>query len=98
MFYFYVLQSLRNTEWFYKGSTIDLQQRISQHNNGEVDATRPYKPLRLVYYEAFISERAARLRESAIKQNGNMWTPLRRRIIESLAGLAAGKSPLNDPS
>ena len=84
MFYFYVLQSIQDPEWFYKGSTIDLDQRVYQHNNGEVDSTRPYKPLRLVYYEAFVSEQAARLRESAIKHNGNMWIPLRRRIVDSL--------------
>ena len=84
MFYFYVLQSIQHSEWFYKGSTIDLDQRVHQHNNGEVDSTRPYKPLRLVYYEAFVSEQAARLRESGIKHNGNMWIPLRRRIIKSL--------------
>ena len=83
MFHFYVIQSMKNPDWFYKGSTINLRQRIDQHNNGEVDATKPYKPFRLVYYEAFITEKAARLRESAIKKNGNMWTPLRKRIVES---------------
>ncbi len=84
MFYFYVLQSSKNLEWFYKGSTADLRRRFIQHNNGEVDATKPYKPLRLVYYEAFLNEKTARLREAAIKKNGNMWVPLRKRIVESL--------------
>lgn len=84
MGYFYVLQSLKNPEWLYKGSTTDLRRRMAQHSNGEVDATRPYLPLRLVYYEAYISEKAARERESLVKNNGNVWVPLRKRILSSL--------------
>lgn len=84
MGYFYVLQSARNPEWFYKGSTPDLKHRMLQHNQGEVVSTKPYLPLRLVYYEAFVSLNSARLREAGIKNNGNMWIPLRRRIIASL--------------
>jgi len=85
MGYFYVLQSSKNPEWFYKGSTIDMRRRLQQHNNGEVIATKPYLPFRFVYCETYVNEKAARLRESAIKKNGNMWVPLRRRIIQSLS-------------
>lgn len=83
MGYFYVLQSLKNPDWFYKGSTTDLKRRVAQHNGGEVNATKPYMPLRLVYYEAFLSERAARVREASVKNNGNVWVPLRKRIVKS---------------
>jgi predicted GIY-YIG superfamily endonuclease len=48
MWYFYVLQSQKNTEWFYKGSTTDLKRRIAQHNNAEVQSTKSYLPLKLV--------------------------------------------------
>ena len=34
-FYNYVLQSLKNGE-LYKGYTIDLRQRLKEHNNGLV--------------------------------------------------------------
>lgn len=84
MGYFYVLQSLKNPDWFYKGSTIDLKRRVAQHNNGDVQATHAYRPLRLVYCEMFVNEKAARERESLVKKNGNVWVPLRRRIMKSL--------------
>ena len=84
MWYFYILQSHKNPNWFYKGSTKDLQNRIRQHSEGEVAATRPYRPLRLVYYEAYVSEKAARMRESNVKQSGSLSVPLIRRIKESL--------------
>jgi putative endonuclease len=91
MFYFYVLQSLKNPEWLYKGSTGDLKRRFHEHNNGEVHATKSYMPLRLVYYEAFVNEQTARLRESSVKNNGNVWVPLRKRIMESLRQFAESK-------
>ena len=84
MWYFYVLQSQINPEWFYKGSTNDLDRRLRQHNDGEVESSSPYKPFKLVYYEAYLTEFAARKRESHVKKSGSIWIPLRRRIIESL--------------
>ena len=56
MWYFYVLQSINNPNWFYKGSTNDLKRRFMQHESKEVSSTRPYHPLRLVYYEAYLNE------------------------------------------
>lgn len=84
MWYVYVLQSLKNMEWFYKGSTNDLKRRFEQHNAGEVQSTKAYMPLRLVYYEAYFSEKAARLRESSIKKSGSVWKPLMDRVRDSL--------------
>jgi predicted GIY-YIG superfamily endonuclease len=40
MWYFYVLQSEKNKNWFYKGSTNNINRRMNQHNNGEVDSTK----------------------------------------------------------
>jgi len=84
MWYFYVLQSQKNLDWFYKGSTNDLKRRFKQHNDGEVDSTWPYTPLKLVYYEAYPTETAARNRESSVKKSGSISIPLIRRIKESL--------------
>lgn len=84
MYYFYVLQSLKAKDWFYKGSTVNLRRRVDEHNAGESKASSPYRPFRLVYYEAFVSEKAARLRESRVKKSGSVWVPLRKRIIDSL--------------
>lgn len=84
MGYFYVLQSLSNTKWLYKGSTPHLQRRLMEHKAGNVQSSKPYLPLRLVYVESYTTLRAARERESSIKKNGNMWVPLRKRIIKHL--------------
>jgi len=84
MYYFYILQSQIDLTYFYKGSTNDLRRRVTQHNNGEVASTKPRRPWKLVYYEAYISEKAARLRESAVKESGSVSTPLLKRIRDSL--------------
>ena len=84
MYYVYVLQSLKNKDWFYKGSTVDLQKRFLEHNNGESPSSSPYRPFRLVYYEAYLSESIARKREATLKKGGSTWIPLRKRIMSSL--------------
>lgn len=84
MWYFYVLQSTRDPNYFYKGSTNDLQRRFASHNHGEVCSSDPYRPYMLVYYEAYLHEFAARIRESAVKKSGSVSTPLMKRIKESL--------------
>jgi len=84
MWFFYVLQSITNNDYFYKGSTNDLERRLKQHNDGEVTSTKPYVPYRLVYYEAYLTAHAAHLRESSVKSSGSVYTPLMKRIKESL--------------
>jgi len=84
MWFFYVLQSQKDTNWFYKGSTNDLNRRLNQHNNGEVPSTQFYRQLNLVYYEAYLTEQSARLRESSVKKSGSVWMPLMKRIKDSL--------------
>lgn len=84
MWYVYALQSQRNLNWFYKGSTNNLKGRIDKHNRGIVPSTRPYGPFRLVYYESYLTENAVRLRESSIKKGGSVWKPLMDRIKASL--------------
>ncbi len=84
MYYFYVLQSAKNSNWFYKGSAQNLKKRISQHNNGETTSTKLYLPLKLVYYEAYISKETAIEREMSVKKSGSVWKPLMKRVKASL--------------
>jgi putative endonuclease len=84
MWYFYVLQSQKTANYFYKGSTSNLQRRLAQHENGEVVASAPHKPFKLVYYEAYLFEHAARQRESSVKKSGAVWGALMARIKKSL--------------
>ncbi|KKP35273.1 MAG: hypothetical protein UR23_C0031G0002 [Candidatus Roizmanbacteria bacterium GW2011_GWA2_32_13] len=67
MFYYtYVLKS-RVDNKLYIGWAIDLRQRLKQHNNGLVEATKYRKPLELIYYEACLSEKKAIKREKSLK-------------------------------
>ena len=84
MWYFYVIQSQKDLNYFYKGSTNNLDRRLASHNNGEVFSSSPYRPYKLVYYEAYLHEFAARIRESAVKTSGSVSVPLLKRIKDSL--------------
>ena len=52
MYYVYILQSLKDNK-LYIGKTDDLKSRIKRHDMGLVLATKPRRPLMLIYYEAF---------------------------------------------
>jgi len=67
MFYYvYILKSLKNDS-FYIGYTLDLVKRLKQHNNGESLATKPYRPYKLIFYEAFLNRIDAKNREKFLK-------------------------------
>lgn len=67
MYYVYVLQSIKKTDWLYKGSTSDLKRRLKQHNAGKNFSTAPYAPLRLIYYEAYLLKKDTEARERYLK-------------------------------
>lgn len=83
MFYVYVLKSAKDGQG-YIGSTNDLKRRLSEHNRGLVQSTKPRKPFKLIYYEAYASEDDARFREKALKLKSRAYAQLRNRISESL--------------
>lgn len=62
----------------------DLIERITKHNKGKVISTKRYLPWRLVYYEAYLSEKDARAREKKFKKHGKGNNELRKRIKNSL--------------
>jgi len=83
MYYVYILKSINYNE-IYTGSTNDLKRRLVEHNNGNEISTKRYKPWRLIYYEAFSSEKDAREREMKLKYHGNATRELKKRIKHSL--------------
>ena len=67
MFYYtYVLQSEKDNN-FYIGFTKDLKLRFELHNKGQVEATKNRLPLKLIYYEACLSQSDATHREKYLK-------------------------------
>lgn len=83
MFYVYILKSIKDKE-LYIGSTNDLKKRFSEHNKGKVESTKLRIPFELIYYEAYKSEKDARMRESRLKLRGQARQHLKTRIVESL--------------
>ncbi|KKU11066.1 MAG: Excinuclease ABC C subunit domain protein [Parcubacteria group bacterium GW2011_GWB1_45_7] len=69
----------------YIGSTNDLRARLKLHNNGRVSSTRKRIPFEVVYYEAYKSEKDARIREHNLKLRSNALRQLKQRIKLSLA-------------
>ncbi|MBL7130633.1 MAG: GIY-YIG nuclease family protein [Candidatus Omnitrophica bacterium] len=84
MFYVYLLKSNKDNE-LYIGFTNNLKRRVKEHNNGLVSSTKSRKPLELIYFEAYKSEKDARLREKNLKLRSRAFTQLRKRIVASLS-------------
>lgn len=66
MFYVYILFSEKDKR-LYIGFTHNLVNRFNKHNNGYVRATKNRRPLKLLYYEAYLSETDAKIREVYLK-------------------------------
>ncbi len=65
-YYVYVLQSEKDGK-MYIGYTQNLELRFEQHKKGEVISTKERRPLKLVYFEASLSQEDATHREKYLK-------------------------------
>ena len=81
MYFAYILL-LKNTN-LYAGYTDNLKRRLSEHLAGKVKSTRNRRPLKLIYYEAFVSKEDARRREKYFKTTKGKST-LRLMLRETL--------------
>ncbi len=73
----------------YVGYTAGLEQRLEEHNTGRGAKYTKNGDWKLAYYEAFLSESDARIRERKLKHDGHDGRAkyqLFRRIDRSLAG------------
>jgi len=66
MQYIYILQSIKDGK-LYTGYTKNLKLRFEQHQKGLIKSTNKRKPLKLVYYEACLSQQDATHREKYLK-------------------------------
>ena len=82
MFYVYVLKSLKDGKG-YIGSTTDLKRRFKEHQEGLVPSTKPRIPFELIYYEAYKSQKDARLREASLKLKSRAYAQLRLRLKDT---------------
>ncbi|MDP8299429.1 MAG: GIY-YIG nuclease family protein [Candidatus Tantalella remota] len=79
MYFVYILQS-QKTDYIYTGSTDNLERRIEEHNSGERTAAGRYKPLKLVYYEAYLDKKDALDRERKLKHHGSAIGHLKKEL------------------
>ncbi|MDO8600919.1 MAG: GIY-YIG nuclease family protein [bacterium] len=84
MFYFYVLQSLKDKNLYF-GYSDDLRRRLKEHNDGRVSATKNRRPLECIYYEAYKAKKDARERERQIKRRAKAHISLKRRMAHSIS-------------
>lgn len=68
---FYYVYILHNSikKFIYIGYSEDLKIRVGSHNNGENKSTKPYIPLELIHYEAYVNMKDAKRREIYLKSN-----------------------------
>ena len=85
MYYIYALQCANKD--LYIGYSTDLKTRIKRHLSGRVKSTKSKMPLKLVYYEAYLSKSDAARREKQLKEH-KAKSDLKKQINNSL------KSPL----
>ncbi|MFA6250805.1 MAG: GIY-YIG nuclease family protein [Candidatus Shapirobacteria bacterium] len=54
MWYVYILKC--NNGQIYTGCTSDLKERLERHKNGNVSATKPLLPIKLIWYACFVDK------------------------------------------
>ena len=64
----YILKSIKDKRQ-YIGSTINIERRVRQHNNGYVQSTKSRRPLVLMAYEYFDKIRDAAQWEKRYKRS-----------------------------
>lgn len=80
MYYVYILQGQKDDN-FYTGFTSDLKRRLREHREGSTLSTKDRRPVRLIYYEAYLLEEDARARERYLK------TSMGKRVIKNSSAI-----------
>lgn len=83
MYYVYVLFSEKDRN-IYTGYSSDLKKRVKEHQRGKVESTKNRKPLKLIYYEAYLNKFDAQKREKYLKSGGKAKNTLKLQIQSSI--------------
>jgi putative endonuclease len=87
MYFVYVLESLKDRGW-YIGFTEDVHRRLIDHNSGKNYSTSQRRPMRLIYYEAYMEKMDALGREKFLK-SGSGHRFLKKQLVHFLASTEA---------
>ena len=80
VYYVYILR-LRDDS-YYHGFSEDLKQRFAAHKTGVVESTKNLRPVKLVFYAAFLSKEKAVKFEKYLKSSSG-FAFRNKRLIES---------------
>lgn len=81
MYYTYLIKDRYNR--VYIGYTSDLRKRLKRHTQGHTVYLKNRRPIKLVYYEAYLSKKDAQAREKSLKNYGSVLHGLKQRIKNS---------------
>jgi len=82
MYYVYLLKDRFGK--IYIGHTNNLKRKLQEHAKGRSKYLRLRRPVKLIYYEAYLSAEDARERERSLKNYGSVLSGLRSRLKNSL--------------
>ena len=82
MYYVYVLRD--RYDKMYIGYTSNLKKRLETHARGHTSYLKLRRPIKLIYYEAYLSKKDAMLREKSLKNYSSVYSGLKQRIKNSL--------------
>jgi len=86
MYYFYVLQFVRNKKLYY-GFTNDLRRRIKDHRSKQSNFTARNGNFKLIFYEAYLNKKDAKEAERYFK-TGHGREILKDKLKHYLGGIA----------
>lgn len=67
-YYVYILHN-QARNFIYIGYSENLKRRFQEHNEGKTKSTKSYKPLDLIFYEAYPTKPDAKRREKYLKSS-----------------------------
>jgi len=80
MHFVYIAKSLSKENELYKGYTVNLNDRIIEHNLGLSEHTKRYKPWKIIFYCVFKSKQKALAFEKYLK-SGSGRAFINKRLI-----------------
>lgn len=87
-YYVYMLENVSKRH--YIGITTEPSRRLNEHNSGSTKSTRPFRPWKLIYSEAFDTRSDACKREWRLKHSKGCKEKLN--IIKKYGGIAPHSS------
>lgn len=67
MYNIYVLESINTGKWYIGFTPGSILTRLTKHNSGEVQSSKPFMPWKIIYTESYLNRKDATGREKFLK-------------------------------